>query len=220
MIRLITRKLLMPALLAAAIAPLTLAAIASPGEGPHHPWSERHQEHRQALYERAGLDAETRAALDEAHREHREAMHELQHQHREQMAEILDDEQHEALRAAMREMHEEHHAERRQAMQERLNVLIDGWGLSEDERQALLDAREAMMSDARELRNQEFDSREDRRAAWLELRDEHRAALSEILSDEQMAELRDIMKPHHGHHKGHHGMPHGKHGSSHQDEDA
>lgn len=221
MIRLTTRKLLMPALLAVAISPLSLAAIAAPDEGPRHPWSERHQEQRQALYDRAGLDGATRTALEEAHAEHREAQHQLREQHRERMNDILSEEQQQALHTAKREMHEERHAERRQAMQERLDALIDDWGLNEAERQALHDAREAMMVDARELHEQEFDSREDKRAAWLELRDEHRAALSEILSDEQMAELRDTMRPHHGHPRmGHHGMPHDKHGPGQHDDDA
>ncbi|MFC3284995.1 hypothetical protein [Litchfieldella rifensis] len=211
MIRLTTRKLLMPALLAIAIAPLSLAASAAPGDESRHPWNERHQEQRQALYERAGIDEATRAALEEAHAEHREAQRELREQHHERVNDILGEEQHEALKAAMREMHEERHAERRQAMQERLDALIDSWGLDEAERQALHDAREAMMADARELRDQEFDNREDRRAAWLEIRDEHRAALAEILTDEQLAELREIMKSPHAHHKGHHQEPHGGH---------
>lgn len=215
MIRLTTRKLLMPALLAVAIAPLALAAAA--GDGPRHFGSERHQEQRQALYERAGIDEATRTALEEAHAEHREAQRELREQHHERMNDILGAEQREALRAAMHEMHEERHTERRQAMQKRLDALIDNWGLDEDDRQALQDAREAMMADARELRDQEFESREDRHAAWLEIRDEHRAALAEILTDEQLAELRETMKPPHAHRKGHHKGPHGgHHGPEHQ----
>ncbi|MFY0992036.1 hypothetical protein [Halomonas sp. C05BenzN] len=208
-----SRKLLAPALLAVAIAPLALSAIA----GPHHrdaaqrqQWQEARVEQRQALFERAGLDQATREALDEAHGEHREAMRELHERHRERLAEILDDDQRAALEAARRDIREERRSERRERMQERLEALVDEWGLSEEEREALRETREAIYADMAELRDRDFDSREARREALREMRDEHRAALAELLSDEQLEELQSTIRrsgyrPHgksHGHHGG------------------
>ncbi|WP_444676986.1 hypothetical protein [Halomonas sp. E19] len=109
--RLPTRKMFMPALLALAIAPLSLTATAQPAQGENG-WNEqrqeRFQERRQALFDRAGLDEETRSALEEAHGEHMQALRELHEQHRERMDEILDEEQRTALREAKREMRQEH----------------------------------------------------------------------------------------------------------------
>lgn len=205
-----TRNLLIPALLAVAIAPMSLAAVAAPGksEGWHEQHQERFEERRQALFERAGLDEETRSALKEAHGEHVQALRELHEQHRERMDEILDEEQREALREAKREMRQEMHGERRgerhQAMQERLTTLVDSWELSDEERERLTELRESLYADMQELRGQEFDSREARRVAWQALRDEHREALGEVLSEEQIEALEAFMQPRHGHGK-HHG---------------
>ncbi|MGQ4879755.1 hypothetical protein ACOJCM_14415 [Billgrantia sp. LNSP4103-1] len=203
-----TRKLLMPALLAVAIAPLSLAAVAAPSESQGD-WQEQRQERfeerRQALFERAGLDEETRSALEEAHSEHMQALRELHEQHRERMDDILDEEQREALREAKREMREERHGEhgeqRRQNMQERLTTLVDSWELSDEERERLTELRESLYADVQELREQEFDSREARREAWQSLREAHREALGEVLTDEQIAALEAFMQPRH--HKGH-----------------
>ncbi|WP_111414005.1 hypothetical protein [Billgrantia lactosivorans] len=211
MCRNLTRKLLMPALLAVATAPLSLAAVAFPGKSEGG-WSEQHQqrfeEHRQALFERADLDEETRSALEAAHGEHLEAMRELHEQHRERMDEILDEEQREALREAKREMRLEMHGERHRGMQERLATLVDSWELSDAERERLTELRESLYADMRALRDQQFDSREERREAWQTLRDEHREALGEVLSEEQIAALEAFMQPRH--HKGH-GKHHGAH---------
>ncbi|MEQ4540780.1 MAG: hypothetical protein ABN479_17755 [Billgrantia sp.] len=206
--RTITRNMLMPALLAVAIAPMSLAAVAAPGQGEggwHEQRQERFQERRQALFERAGLDEETRSALEEAHDEHMQALRELHEQHRERMDEILDEEQREALREAKREMRQEHRAERggerRQSMQQRLTTLVDSWELSDEERERLTELRESLYADMQELRGQEFDSREERREAWQELRDEHHEALSEVLTEEQIDALKAFMQQ--GKHKGH-----------------
>ena len=73
----VSRKLLAPALLAIAIAPLALSATAAHhGKGAEQSQEQREQwkearaeyraEQRQALFERAGIDEATREALDEA----------------------------------------------------------------------------------------------------------------------------------------------------------
>src|SRR5690554_7393249 len=85
-----TRKLLIPALLAVAIAPMSLAALAAPGKSDgtwHEQRQEQREERRQALYERAGIDAETRSALEEARTEHQQALRELREQYHERMGE-------------------------------------------------------------------------------------------------------------------------------------
>lgn len=208
-----TRNLLIPALLAVAIAPMSLAALAAPtgSDGWHEQRQARFEERRQALFERAGLDEETRSALEEAHDEHVQALRELHEQHRERMDEILDEEQREALREAKREMRQEQHgersSERRENMQERLTTLVDSWELTDEERERLTELRESLYADMQDLRGQEFDSREARREAWQSLRDEHRQALGEVLTEEQIAALEAFMQPRH--HKGH-GKHHGE----------
>ncbi|MBZ0329451.1 hypothetical protein KZO25_03875 [Halomonas sp. ANAO-440] len=200
--RSMSRTLLMPALLAVAIAPLSLAATAGQGDKG---WNEQ----RQALFERAGLDEETRAALEEAHDEHRQALRELHQQHRERMDEILDEDEREALREAKREMRQEHHGERqgygRQGFPQRLSTLVDSWDLSDEEREELTELRQSLYADMRELREQSFDSREERREAWQALRDEHQEALGEVLSEEQIEAMKAMMQPqgHKGHGKAH-----------------
>ncbi|WP_206022742.1 hypothetical protein [Billgrantia bachuensis] len=212
----VNRNLLIPALLAVAIAPMSLAAIAFPAQsdgGWHEQRHERFEERRQAMFERAGLDEETRSALEEAHDEHYQAMRELHERHRERMDEILDEEQREALREAKREMRQERQGERRderlQDMQERLTTLVDSWELSDAERERLTELRESLYADMQELRGQQFDSREERREAWQSLRDEHRDALGEVLTDEQIAALEAFMQPRHAKgHGGHRGAHH------------
>lgn len=207
----LSRRLLMPALLAVAVAPLALTATAFPDKAGD--WSEERQErmeeHREALFERAGIDEATREALAEARDEHHQALRELHEQHRERLGAILDEQQREALQVARRELREEYRAERREARQQRLTELVDGWGLSDAERAQLTEVRESFYAGMRALRDREFDSRKDRRDAWQALREEHHAALGELLSDEQIAELKAAMAPRgrHGHGR-HHGHPH------------
>lgn len=207
-----TRNLLLPALLAVAIAPMSLAAIAAPDKENgnwHEQRQERIQEQRQALFERAGLDEETRSALKEAHSEHRQAMRELHEQHRNSMDEILDAEQRDALREAKRELRQEQQAERRderrQDMQQRLTTLVDSWDLSDAEREELTKLRESLYADMQELREQSFDTREERREAWQALRDEHQEALGELLTEEQIEELGAAMRPSQQKGHGHYG---------------
>lgn len=207
----LSRKLLLPALLAVAIAPLSLAATAGPhGEGRHQGWEqyrEQREAQRQALFERAGLDEATREALEEAHGDHHQAMRELHQQHRERVDGILDEEQREALAEARREMHNEWRESRRAAMEERLETLVDSWELSDEEREALREARESIYADLEELRGRDFDSPEERREAMRDLRATHQASLAELLSDEQLEELKAAMRPHGGKAPGkHHGL--------------
>ncbi|WP_187774645.1 hypothetical protein [Billgrantia pellis] len=210
----VTHNLLVPALLAVAIAPLSLAAAPAKSEdGWHEQRHERFEERRQVLFERAGIDEETRSALEQAHDELHQAMRELRERHRERMNEILDEEQREALREAKREMrqeqHAEHRGERRKNRQDRLATLVDSWELSDDERERLSELRDSLYADMRELRDQEFDSRAARREVWRSLRDEHREALGEVLSEEQIAALEAFMQPrHHRGHDKHHGERH------------
>lgn len=207
----IAHRKLLPALLAATLAPLSLSAIATPhgGKAHHdyagHEWSEGHHPHyeerRQALYERAGIDEQTRQALEDARAEHREAQQALREEHRQRMDELLDEEQREALEKARREMRDEmretQRAERRAAMEERLTALVDSWELSEEKRQALRETRETLYTDMQALRERDFDTREARREAWQALRKEHHAALAEILTEEQIAEMREAVSPRH-----------------------
>lgn len=213
----VSRKLLAPALLAIAIAPLALSATAA----HHGKGAERHQEQwqearadyraeqREALFERAGIDEPTREALEEARVEHHEAMRQLHEQHRERLNQLLDDDQRAAMEEARGEMREARRAQmmgqRRADMQERLEALVDDWGLSDEEREALRETREAIYADMSELRDRDFDSREERRDAMRDMRDRHQEALAEILSDEQLEELRATMVPRaeRGYGKGH-----------------
>lgn len=215
------RQWLAPALLAAAIAPLSLGAFAAPGDGNQKGWSEAHQqrqsEHRQALFERAGIDEQTRQALEDARKEHREAVKALRKEHRELMSELISDEQRQALNDARQEMRQEMRDERRQAMQLRMEEQFAEWELSEEQQQALSDIRESFYADMQALKNSEFDSRNERREAWQNMRQEHYDAMTEILSEEQIQELRSGMYQgmrnkmgSEGYH--HHGR--GKHGGS------
>ncbi len=219
-----TRKLLMPALLAVAIAPMSLTVLAGQhGEGHRkhghenhgHPHA-HHQEMRQALYERAGIDEATREALKQAHEEHYQAMEDLHREHRERMDELLDDEQRAALEAARRDMRDEWREERHAAMQARFESIVDGWDLSEEDRETLRKTREALYADMQALREQDFETREERREAWQTVRNSHYDALSELLTDDQIAELKQAARPHGGNWHGHHeDGQQGQHGKQH-----
>lgn len=206
----LSRRILAPALLAMATAPLALQATAAPGDGERaenrQQWqearAERHAEKRAALFERADLDTETREALENAYREHREAMTDLREEHRERIDELLSDDQQAALDEARRELREEYRSERRQqragALQQRMTEMVDGWDLSDEERKALSELRQAHYADMAELRGRDFDSREERREAYQALRDEHQEALNELLSEEQIEEMRQVARQAYG----------------------
>lgn len=196
----ITRKLLMPALLTLAIAPLSLTALADGQRGGHHDAAPRFE----TLLERLDLDAETRAAVEEARRAHHAALRELRTEHRAEVEALLSDEQ----RQALAEARQEHREQRRAALQERLDAVIDGWELSDAQREALTETRATIASDLAEFRDREFDDRESRREAMGELRESHHAALAEILDEAQLDELKEALRPERG---GHHGKGHGRH---------
>lgn len=193
------RQWFAPALLAAAIAPLSLSVLAAPGDGhgKQEGWSETHQqrysEHRQALLERAGIDEETRQALDDVRQAHRAAIKELREEHREQMSELLNDDQRQALSDARQEMRQERRDERRQAIQQRMEEQFEAWELSEEKQQALSDIRESFYADMQDLKTSEFNSRHERREAWQNLRQEYHDAIAEILSEAQIQELRSTI---------------------------
>lgn len=195
----ITRKLLMPALLTLAIAPLSLTALADGQRGGHHDAGPRHE----LLLERLDLDAETRAAIDEARRAHHAALRELHAEHRAELEALLSDEQ----RQALAEARQEHREQRRAAIQARLDAVIDGWELSDEQREALTATRATIAGDLADFREREFDDREARREALRELRESHHAALAEILDEGQLAELQEAMRPErgerHGKERGH-----------------
>ncbi|KPQ26253.1 MAG: hypothetical protein HLUCCA13_00745 [Halomonas sp. HL-48] len=108
------RQLAAPALLAAAMLPFALTAQAG-NHGDSHKgpdrerMEERMQEHRQDVYERAGLSDEKQQALNEAHDTFREEMTDVREAHQARMADILDEDEQKALRDAMHEAREAYH---------------------------------------------------------------------------------------------------------------
>ncbi|GED21137.1 hypothetical protein [Halomonas halmophila] len=182
----LTRKLLMPALLASLIAPLSLAASAAP---------DQRSDVKQELFERAGIDQKTRDALKQARQDYRESMMELRTEHREKVDKILGEDGQAALEKAKQEMREERRAELEKAREKRIHSLYDKWGLSDDTRETLDQQRGQFRSDAEALKDKEFESSEARREAWKELITTQRDALSEHLDEEQMKALGEAMRP-------------------------
>ncbi|MDT8894499.1 hypothetical protein RSO41_07505 [Halomonas sp. I1] len=206
----LSRKLLMPALLAALVAPLSLAASASPDHAPRH--GDHHKDVRQALFERAGIDQQTRDELSQARESYHQSMDELRAEHRQQVDEILGDDGKAALAKARQQLREEHRAEQRQAREARIDALFDEWELSEATREALATQRDTFRAKAEALGEREFENPEARHQAWKELIQSHREALSDYLDDDQLHALRDAMRP-----EGHGpDRPHGRgHGHKH-----
>lgn len=88
------------------------------------------------------------------------------------------------------ERHQQRHVERLDTLQERLGF--------DDATRAELEAAHQEIRDAHlELKEQDFDSRDERREAYRELHQQHRAALDEILTEEQREELRSAMREQH-----------------------
>ncbi|MEC4768314.1 hypothetical protein LPL18_013340 [Halomonas sp. CUBES01] len=105
------RQLIASGLLATALLPLAVTAQAGNHGDEHHApdrerMEERMQEHRQDVYERAGLSDEKQQALNEAHDTFREEMTDVREAHRARMADILDEDEQQALRDAMHEARE------------------------------------------------------------------------------------------------------------------
>lgn len=181
------RKALLSAAVSAALLPVAMTATASPDrpEGPRHEGGEMRAE----LFDRAGIDAETREALKQAAMEHRQEVKELNDDFREQRMEILGEDGVAALERARHELREE-----------RINDLVDKWELSDDERDAFNAARESFKEGAEALKAQEFENPEARHDAWRELMSSTRDQLAEILDERQLRELKHTMMPGHGDH--------------------
>ena len=82
-----------------------------------------------------------------------------------------------------------------------LSPLYEQWQL-EDVQIAELESYIEQMREARTaLRDQEFESRQERREAMKALREEHKANLATILSEDQMKDLKAYMRQF-GHHRG------------------
>ncbi|SHK28561.1 hypothetical protein [Halomonas caseinilytica] len=189
----LSRKLLMPAVLAALVAPLSLAAHAAPDHAPHP--GDHRDDIRQEVFERAGIDQQTRDELKEAREAYHQSMDELRTEHRQQVDEILGDDGKAALEKAKQQMREEHHAERQQAREARVKALFDEWELSDATRDALAKQHDEFRTQAKALKAQEFEGPEERREAWKDLFQSHHEALSEYLNDEQMKALGNAMRP-------------------------
>lgn len=182
----LTRKLLMPALLASLVAPLSLAASAS---------TDQRSDAKQQLFERAGIDQKTQNKLKQARKDYRESMMELRTEQRQKIDEILGEEGKAALEKAKQQMREERRAEKKQAREARIQALFDKWELSDDTRQSLEQQREEFRSEAEALKAKEFENSKDRRQAWKELITTQREALSKHLDEEQMKALGEAMRP-------------------------
>ncbi|SEM04680.1 hypothetical protein [Halomonas caseinilytica] len=189
----LSRKLLMPAVLAALVAPLSLAAHAAPDHAPHP--GDHRDDIRQEVFERAGIDQQTRDELKEAREAYHQSMDELRTEHRQQVDEILGDDGKAALEKAKQQVREEHHAERQQAREARVKALFDEWELSDATRDALAKQHDEFRTQAKALKAQEFEGPEERREAWKDLFQSHHEALSEYLNDEQMKALGNAMRP-------------------------
>lgn len=193
MIPILARKRFVTLLLAGLATPLSLAAGASPPDGADR--GPQAGPRLQALYDRAGLDAETREALHEARTEHRRTLRELQAEHRQRLAELLDDDQRAALERARREWQAERRAELSAARQARVDALYDEWGLDTATREALGDAQADFRERARALRERRFDERGARRDAWRTLRDDFRDTLATHLDERQLDQLHAALRP-------------------------
>ena len=200
------RKALLSAAISAALLPITMSASAAPDrhEGPRHAGPDMRAE----LYERAGIDADTREALKQAGIEHHEAIEELNADFREQRQEILGEDGMAALERARHELREE-----------RVNALVDKWELSAEDREAFNAARESFKEGAEALKAQDFESDEQRHDAWRELMTSSRDQMANILDEQQMRELKHALMP--GHDQGPRGHgerhPH-EHGKRHAPE--
>lgn len=202
-----TRKALLPAILTAMLLPVSMGALAGEkaADEPHGPdHAGPRGEHMEVLFDRADIDDETREALRQAGIEHHDAMEQLNADYRDQRQQILGEEGVSALEQAGKELREE-----------RLTTLMDEWQLSDEDRASLQQTREGFHESIQSLRARDFESREARRQAWNELRETTHASLAEVLSEEQIDELKHTMMPDHGRgdrgpHGHHHGDRHGE----------
>ncbi|MHB0775828.1 hypothetical protein [Halomonas sp. WWR20] len=230
MIRIAKANLLSSALLSVVLAPLALSSVfASPGTGSSQVPGNGHGEPRtqrlDTLLQSWKLSEQERNAIDQANTDFRdkastlktrqfdsrdarhEAWQQLRQAHRAALAEVLDEQQLKALDAYLRlgtphpgkGSQTTHAAPHRELME----ALFDSWQLSDDDRQALEQARETLRDDLAALKSRNFDNRDERHAALKDVREAMHARLAEILSDDQIRVL-DLMRqqgrpgPHHG----------------------
>ncbi|MGB8713241.1 MAG: hypothetical protein WCD50_08945 [Onishia taeanensis] len=209
------RHLLAISLTASIALPLTAAADMQTG-APHA--QDPHQGARLEMMSELNLTDEQRDALTEAHQNFSEERQALRDEQRAAIADILTDEQLATLDAA-RKAHADHprgkhhrDGKRGEQRRERMEALLGSWNLSDADLATLREAHETLRDEMRALHEQDFDNRDDRRAAAEAIRDEHDAALAEVLNEEQRHALAVLMAPHHDRHpRGHHGHQEGKH---------
>ncbi|WP_136069269.1 hypothetical protein [Modicisalibacter radicis] len=202
-------------LLAALLAGGTISlAQAAPGpaygHGPQGPHSRV-----EALFDSWQLDEASRQAFADEQRDYREQRHALREAHEQRLGEILDERQLAALHVMRVPPHrmQDHGRHdgpgtdhQRPPMRhgdpgELFSALFKSWGLSDAEQSQLADTREQFFSQARELRDRQLDDREARHEAWQALREEHKQALGEVLSDDQLAVL-EALRPSGPRHRG------------------
>ena len=211
--------LLLAALLSAGAINL---ASAAPGDAPPASKAEPHlaqpfgpHDRVEALFDSWNLDDSQRDAIEQARQEYRDQRQALREQHEQRLAEILDEEQLKALHAMQRPgpdhdrgpkfghgkpmEHRDHRPDKpHQRMGDLIDALYTSWELSDAQRAELDDAREQFITEAKALRDQSFDDRQAKREAFQALREKHHHAVSDVLSDAQMAVLEQLMPgPHH-----------------------
>ncbi|GHA96321.1 hypothetical protein [Modicisalibacter luteus] len=206
--------LLLAALLSAGTIQL---ASASPSDAPHASKAESHlaqpfgpHDRVEALFDSWNLDDSQRDAFKQAQQEYRDQRQALRKQHEQRLAEILDEDQLKALHAMQHpgpdsdrgpgfdhgKRNKDHgHGARmpHKRMVDLIDSLYTSWGLSDAQRTELANAREQFMAEAKALRDQSFDTRTAKREAFQALRKQHRQAMGDVLSDEQMAVFDQLM---------------------------
>lgn len=86
-----------------------------------------------------------------------------------------------------------------------MEKILASWNLSDEQKQQLDELQQQRMESRKQLKDQDFDSRQERHDAMEAQRDEHAAALAEILDENQMKVMHaywDAAKPMHGKHDG------------------
>ncbi|WP_304526054.1 Spy/CpxP family protein refolding chaperone [Halomonas sp. I5-271120] len=157
-----------------------------------------HQGPRLEMMAELDLTDEQRNALQETRQTFRQEHQALREQERTAIDDILTEEQRASLSATL-ERHQgaARHDQRQARQQVRLDALLDSWSLSDEDRATLNDARQALMDKMRALHDATYDSREEKRAAIEALRQEHQAALADVLNEAQRHALVVFMMPHH-----------------------
>lgn len=202
------RHLLSISLISSLALPLT-AMAGMPTNAPQGTGPRPHQ----AIMATLDLTDAQRNALHETRQGFRQEHQALREQERKAIDDILTEEQRASLMQA-REQHQgaARHDQRQMRQQARLDALLDSWSLSDEDRATLKDARQTLMEKMRALHDKTFDSREEKRAAVENLRQDYQAALDDVLNEAQRHALVVLMMPQHGSHpRGHHAEGRGEH---------